>query len=101
MDKAKTWLLIANRQDTSMLRNKAVYDHANAMGEWAPDGRWVDVWIDGSYQGCYLLCEKVQVGTNRVELEQEDGILAEADNIYYIGDEYLFSGIQSVTDFTL
>lgn len=56
MDKAKTWLLIANRQDTSMMRNKAVYDLANAMGEWAPDGRWVDVWIDGSYQGCYLLC---------------------------------------------
>ncbi len=35
MDKAKTWLLIANRQDTSMMRNKAVYDLANAMGEWA------------------------------------------------------------------
>ena len=101
MDKAKTWLLIANRQDTSMMRNKAVYDLANAMGEWAPDGRWVDVWIDGSYQGCYLLCEKVQVGTNRVELEQEDGILAEADNIYYNGEEYWFTGSQSGTHFTL
>ena len=101
MDKAKTWLLIANRQDTSMMRNKAVYDLANAMGEWAPDGRWVDVWIDGSYQGCYLLCEKVQVGTNRVELEQEDGILAEADNIYYNGEEYWFTGNQSGTHFTL
>ena len=41
MDKAKTWLLIANRQDTSMMRNKAVYDLANAMSEWAPDGRQV------------------------------------------------------------
>lgn len=51
MDKAKTWLLIANRQDTSMMRNKAVYDLANAMGEWAPDGRWVDVWIDGRLSG--------------------------------------------------
>lgn len=101
MDKAKTWLLIANRQDTSMMRNKAVYDLANAMGEWAPEGRWVDVWIDGSYQGCYLLCEKVQVGTNRVELEQEDGILAEADNIYYNGEEYWFTGNQSGTHFTL
>lgn len=101
MDKAKTWLLIANRQDTSMMRNKAVYDLANAMREWAPDGRWVDVWIDGSYQGCYLLCEKVQVGTNRVELEQEDGILAEADNIYYNGEEYWFTGNQSGTHFTL
>lgn len=101
MDKAKTWLLIANRQDTSMMRNKAVYDLANAMSEWAPDGRWVDVWIDGSYQGCYLLCEKVQVGTNRVELEQEDGILAEADNIYYNGEEYWFTGNQSGTHFTL
>lgn len=101
MDKAKTWLLIANRQDTSMMRNKAVYDLANAMGEWAPDGRWVDVWINGSYQGCYLLCEKVQVGTNRVELEQEDGILAEADNIYYNGEEYWFTGNQSGTHFTL
>ena len=84
-----------------MMRNKAVYDLANAMGEWAPDGRWVDVWIDGSYQGCYLLCEKVQVGTNRVELEQEDGILAEADNIYYNGEEYWFTGSQSGTHFTL
>ena len=84
-----------------MMRNKAVYDLANAMGEWAPDGRWVDVWIDGSYQGCYLLCEKVQVGTNRVELEQEDGILAEADNIYYNGEEYWFTGNQSGTHFTL
>lgn len=101
MDKAKTWLLIANRQDASMMRNKTVYDLANAMNEWAPDGRWVDVWVDGSYQGCYLLCEKVQAATNRVELEQNDGILAEADNIYYNGEEYWFVGSQSKTHFTL
>lgn len=45
MDKAKTWLLIANRQDTSMMRNKAVYDLANAMGEWL---RMAAGWMCGS-----------------------------------------------------
>ena len=62
------------------------------MGSGRPLGGCVDRW---QLSGCYLLCEKVQVGTNRVELEQEDGILAEADNIYYNGEEYWFTGNQS------
>lgn len=45
MDKAKTWLLIANRQDTSMMRNKAVYDLATAMSEWL---RMAAGWMCGS-----------------------------------------------------
>ena len=45
----------------------------------SPASKWVDVRINGSYRGNYLLTEKVEVKKNRVELTSPQGILTELD----------------------
>lgn len=69
MGEAKTWILLANFYDVSSIRNKIVYDMAQAAGlMYTPDGDWVDLYINGDYYGIYLLSEKIEVAKNRVEI---------------------------------
>ncbi len=64
----KTWILLANAYDPTLIHNTAAYRMASAFGLDAPDCRSVDLYYDGVYRGNYLLSEKVQTGTGRVEI---------------------------------
>ena len=91
MGKSKTWLLIENYSDNSLLRNKTAYDLASNIGlDYTQKTNHVDLWVDGEYIGIYLLTEKVQVGSNRVELKNDDGLIVEMDNLYYGGEDHYF-----------
>ncbi len=80
MGAAKTWILLANHADASLMRNKVAYDLAADLGlHGSPASRWVDLRINGQYRGNYLLTEKVEVKKNRVELANDSGVLAELD----------------------
>ena len=69
MRAAKTWVLLANWCDISLLRNQVVMDVSRAAGlRNALDCRQADVWINGQYNGLYLLSEKIQVGKERIPL---------------------------------
>ncbi len=74
MEEAKTWILLANYDDQSLLRNSVVYKIGELLGMHTCDFRSVDLYMNGEYQGIYLLCEKVQIQENRVninDLEEE------------------------------
>lgn len=102
MGKAKTWLLIANYGDNSLMRNKLAYDLADEIGmPYTQNSQWIDLWVDGEYQGNYLLVEKVQAKTNRVELEDNYGIIVEMDNNYYASEDYCFKSNTSGSYFVL
>ena len=64
----KTWILLANAYDPTLIHNTSAYRMASAFGLDSPDCRSVDLYYDGVYRGNYLLCEKVQTGTGRVEI---------------------------------
>ena len=82
MGKAKTWVLLANWTDISLLRNRIVLDMSREIGlknavECVP----ADVWINGLYQGLYLMTEKIQIGKERIpvrNLEKETEKVNEA-----------------------
>lgn len=102
MGKAKTWILLANYADSSLLRNKITSDLAQELGlAYTGECAYVDLWVDGNYQGNYLLIEKVQVDKNRVNLSDENGIIAELDNNYYETEENYFVSNKSGTAFVL
>ena len=103
MGKSKTWLLIANHGDATLMRNKLVYDLAKNIGmPYTQNSEWIDLWVDGEYIGNYLLTEKIQVGTNRVELtDEENSLIAELDNNYYDKEEHYFKTNISNTHFVL
>jgi len=102
MQSAKTWILLANHADPSLLRNKVAYDLAAAFGlPGTPDSRFVDLTINGEYLGSYLLTEKVEVKKNRLELADPGGILLELDNNYGTAEDFYFYTQRSNTLFVL
>lgn len=102
MAPAKTWVLLANHTDRSFARNRLIFDLANDMGlAYSSESRFVDLYINGEYLGNYLICEKVEVGSNRVELKNPDGLLLEMDNHYGTTEPYYFTTTKSGTIFTL
>ena len=89
MPTATTWILLANHADGSLLRNKVAYDLAAEFGlDFSPESRFIDLVINGEYLGNYLITEKVQVKTNRVELTHPSGVLVELDGRGEAEDHY-------------
>ena len=72
-DKSKKWSLLANTNDHTLLRNKVAYDLAHAMGIGL-DSASVDMWMNGQYQGVYLLTPKTD------SFVTDDGFLVENNN---------------------
>lgn len=75
MPKGKTWILLANYRDSSLLRNQLVLDLSLEAGlPFAIHCEQTDVWVNGQYQGVYLMTEKIQISRERInirDLEEE------------------------------
>ena len=77
---SKTWILLANYIDPSLLRNRITFDLAVELGlDFSPHSRPVDLYYDGEYRGSYLLSEKTEVGESRVEVRDLDKAYEEAN----------------------
>ena len=70
MDKAKKWCLLANSFDKSLMRNNLVYDFGLENGlQFNMENRFVEVYINGKFNGNYLLTEAVEVKSGRVDID--------------------------------
>lgn len=80
---AKTWLLLANYYDASMLRNAAALGFAHTLGlSSTPEFTYTDLYYDGEYRGTYMLTEKVEVHEGRVPIHDLEKDI-EAENPAY------------------
>lgn len=69
MGKARTWVLLSNESDSTMLRNFAVHDMARECGmPFTAQSVFVDFYTNGDYQGMYQLSEQVEVDSERVAI---------------------------------
>lgn len=69
MGKGKTWMLLANWFDVSLVRNQITFDLCRELGlSGTPDCSQVDVYFNGKYNGTYLLTEKIQLRKDRLEI---------------------------------
>ena len=74
MGTAANWVLLANAADETNLNNFLVFDLASRLGlSWTPECRYVDLYLNGEYSGLYLLAEKVEAGTERLNLNSASG----------------------------
>ncbi len=62
------WILLANYNDKSFLRNSLAFEIFRRMGYYAPRTRHVEVVVNGSYEGIYILTEKIKRDRNRVDI---------------------------------
>lgn len=65
--KAKSWCLLANNMDPSLLRNISIYQTAKLAGlSNVPEYKVADFYNNGEYLGSYLITEKVDVGGSKL-----------------------------------
>lgn len=75
----KSWVLLANTNDKTMLRNQiSFYIGKLSRLDWTPRAHFVELMLNGKYHGTYLLCEKIKVSKDRVDVG-DDGFLMEQD----------------------
>ncbi|MBE6585494.1 MAG: hypothetical protein E7645_03080 [Ruminococcaceae bacterium] len=76
-EKFKSWCLMADYFDSSMLRTWATFAFAEVLlgGKYySSDCTPVEVYVNGDYRGVYLLCEQTQIDNDRIDIyEAEDG----------------------------
>lgn len=72
----KSWCLMADYFDASMLRTWATFNFAEVLMRdkyYSSDCTPVEVYVNGDYQGVYLLCEQTQINNDRIDIyEKED-----------------------------
>lgn len=75
----KSWVLIANYYDKSMLRNQTAFFISKLSAlDYTPRFHFVDLFFNGYYWGTYMLGDKLKISDNRVNVGK-DGFLLEAD----------------------
>lgn len=91
MGKAKKWVLLSNAFDDSMMCTQLVYRMAEKLDmAFVPDFEYIDLWVAGEYRGTYMIGEKVEIGSSRLNLEADTGALFEHDEGFYMEEDYWF-----------
>jgi len=87
MGKSKKYVLLANYQDESLLRNTTAVRISEELGLTTMQTVWTDVILNGEYVGNYQLCEQVGIESARVDIfDWEKEAEAAADAIAVAND---------------
>lgn len=69
MNKAKKWVLLANKFDPTLIRDQLGYDYSKFIGvKYQPICKPVDLYCNQIYMGSYQLSEKVEIKSNRIDV---------------------------------
>ena len=70
MGSGKKWALVSNVFDPTLARNYIAFSLAKELGiQYTSEFKVVEVVVDGSFRGCYLLFEPVGDGKDRVDID--------------------------------
>jgi len=69
--KYKNWALMANAFDRSLLKNALAYKISELIGfEYTPRCVPVDLILNGIFRGSYYICDIIEIGKDRVNLDK-------------------------------
>lgn len=70
----RNWVLLANLNDNSMLRNALTYEIGKAVGmPFCPGYKFVDLVINNEYRGTYQVSDHCEVDANRININEDTG----------------------------
>ncbi len=72
MPQENDWILIANYNDKTFLRNVLSFDLFEKMGHYAPRTKLCEVVINDIYNGIYVFTEKIKRDNGRVDIAKLD-----------------------------
>src|SRR6185369_7856764 len=64
------WVFNATYNDKSLMRDVLTYELARRTGRYATRWKYCELFINGAYQGIYVLMEKVKRDSNRVDISK-------------------------------
>jgi spore coat protein CotH len=79
MPKESDWSLIAPYSDKSLMRDALMYQWGRSVMAWASRTKFCEVIVNGSYQGVYVLTEKIKRNKNRVNIAKTDPLAISGD----------------------
>jgi hypothetical protein len=72
MPSNKTWILLANYADKSLIRNELAFAMSRAFGRaYTPASRFVELYLNGEYRGNYQITQEVKEGPGQVDIEDQ------------------------------
>ena len=86
MAASNKWVLLANGYDETHLRNKIIYNFADAVSTnytLSPDCTYVETYFNGEFGGLYLLCQEINADTDELALEAEDYYFEFISAVYF------------------
>ena len=105
--KERNWTLISNHGDKTLMRNYLAFDLSRRLElDYSPAIKYVNLFLNGEYKGCYQFCDHMEVAKGRVEVEEmkntdvtqpnlSGGYLVEID-AYASGEALWFSSNRGV-----
>ena len=72
MPQENDWILIANYNDKTFLRNVLAFDLFEKMGHYAPRTKLCEVVVNNIYNGIYVFTEKIKRDNGRVDIAKLD-----------------------------
>ena len=78
------WILLANYNDKTFMRNSLAYELSRKMGHYAARTRLVEVIIENyykNYEGIYLLMEKIKQDKGRVNIAKLTNLDISGDDV--------------------
>lgn len=89
----RNWVLLANYLDPAMIRNALSYYVGQETGmEFCPGYQFVDVVINDEYRGTYQVTDQIEVGKNRIDVDENTGWYIEVSRIDMIEEPSLVAG---------
>ena len=84
---AKKWTLIANHGDPSLIRNYLAYivgAEFEELSATTTSVQFVELYLNGQYDGVYLVCEQNEVGKTRVDIEDDFSVAVNPEDMGYL-----------------
>ena len=86
--RAKSWVLLAEYADQSMVRNSTAFYLGNSLfnysNNYSSDYMPVQVYLNGKYNGVYVLAEQQQANSNRIKINEAESGYTGTDVGYLI-----------------
>ena len=69
MGKDNNWAILAPYSDKSMMRDLLAFELSRPWMEFCPQGKYCELFLDGTYYGIYIMCELPTKGKQRLNLD--------------------------------
>lgn len=89
---SKSWTLLANNYDPTLIRNAMTYELGKKIGmPFCPAYKFIDLVVCGHYMGTYQISDQVQVAKDRVNIDEATGYFMELVGSYNFTEAPYFS----------